>query len=328
VRIFISYARTYADTALAQYLTRRFLAIGIDVWQLESLPANEPLQAGVENAILESDHAIFLISKLWLSRDLTWFELARFHQRDPRDTRLIPVFRLPRAQLNVPPPLINLKGVTWLETEPDPDARFWEVYCGITNTEPGPVDAWGARGRELTKAPVRPPERGAGRAAVDVAASARPRGNGLFICYRRQHAEGYAGRIFDRLATELPVTRLFMDVDNIQPGEDFVEAIEAAISGSRVMLVLITREWADARDGTGTRLIDRSDDFVRLEIGRALAGRLVVIPVLVGGAPSPRDEELPQELRPLSRRQTIELRHPSWRDDMNKLVQAVQKLLT
>ena len=92
------------------------------------------------------------------------------------------------------------------------------------------------------------------------------------------------------------------------------------------MLVLITREWADARDSTGTRLIDRSDDFVRLEIEQALARHLVLIPVLVGGAAFPGDEELPRELRPLGRRHAIELRHPSWRDDMNRLVRALRKL--
>lgn len=146
------------------------------MWQDESLPANESLEADVENAILESDHAIFLISKLWLSRRLSAFELGRFDRANRPQARLIPVFRLPKEQLKLPPQLVRLKGVTWLETDPDPDARFWEVYCGITDTAPGPQDAWGDRGRGLMKASVPPPARTVDRAAVAAAAPAQPRG--------------------------------------------------------------------------------------------------------------------------------------------------------
>ena len=44
----------------------------------------------------------------------------------------------------------------------------------------------------------------------------------IFICYRRDDAEGYAGRIYDRLHARF-AGRVFMDVTGINPGADFIE---------------------------------------------------------------------------------------------------------
>ncbi|NIR43657.1 MAG: TIR domain-containing protein, partial [Gemmatimonadetes bacterium] len=48
----------------------------------------------------------------------------------------------------------------------------------------------------------------------------------VFISYRRQDSAGYARAIFNSLRQHFPGGRVFMDVDNIQPGVDFVEVIE------------------------------------------------------------------------------------------------------
>ena len=63
MKIFISYSHNDADTPLARYLAARFRAVGIEVWQDESSePAGESLKSDIEQAILQSDHAIFLVS--------------------------------------------------------------------------------------------------------------------------------------------------------------------------------------------------------------------------------------------------------------------------
>ncbi len=158
MRIFISYSHNDADTPLARYLAVRFRALGIEVWQDESSqPAGESLEDDIEKAIRESDHAIFLVSRLWLASRWSRLELDRFDRRDHARVRRIPVFRLPLEQLMLPVQLIDLKGVTWLENDPHHDARFWEVYCAVTDTDPGPADAWSDRSRALTKASVPPP---------------------------------------------------------------------------------------------------------------------------------------------------------------------------
>ena len=47
----------------------------------------------------------------------------------------------------------------------------------------------------------------------------------IFINYRRQDSEGYVGRLYDRLAQHFERDDLFMDVDSIRPGTDFVKTL-------------------------------------------------------------------------------------------------------
>lgn len=160
MQAFISYAHTPTDTALARYLAARMRDVRIDVWLDESsLKAGGLLQADIERAIAESDAGIFLMSQSWVISEWTAFELEQFDRRDPRVVRRIPIFRLPRERLNVPPPLVKIKGLVWLEDDADNDARFWELYCAITDTAPGTADEWSLRGRRLTASsvPIAPP---------------------------------------------------------------------------------------------------------------------------------------------------------------------------
>jgi TIR domain len=158
VKIFISYSHNDADTPLARYLAARFRAIGIDVWQDESSqPAGELLEADIEQAILQSDHAIFLVSKLWLASRWTKVEVDRFDRRDHSKVRRIPLFRLPRERLLLPMQIIDLKGIVWLEDEAHHDAKFWEVYCAVVDKDPGPVETWAAESGKLTQATVSAP---------------------------------------------------------------------------------------------------------------------------------------------------------------------------
>jgi hypothetical protein len=67
-----------------------------------------------------------------------------------------------------------------------------------------------------------------------------------------------------------------------------------------IMLAIIGPNWVDARDEkTGNRRIDDPEDWVRVEIERALAQKIPVIPVLVAGATLPSKSDLPQSLQPL-----------------------------
>lgn len=47
----------------------------------------------------------------------------------------------------------------------------------------------------------------------------------IFISYRRQETSHLAGRLYDRLADRFGEDRVFMDVDSIEPGLDFSDAI-------------------------------------------------------------------------------------------------------
>jgi hypothetical protein len=123
----------------------------------------------------------------------------------------------------------------------------------------------------------------------------RERAANIFINYRREDAAGHAGRLFDSLGNHF-AGRLFMDVDTLEAGVDFVEAIEQAVGSCEALIVVIGREWLTVKDKAGRRRLDDPADFVRLEVESALARRIRVIPVLVQDAPMPGAEELPASL--------------------------------
>src|SRR5262245_32927061 len=115
----------------------------------------------------------------------------------------------------------------------------------------------------------------------------------IFINYRRGDDPGNTGRLFDQLEDVFPREQLFMDVDSIPPGRDFVRALEEQVAECDVLLAIIGKGWLDARDDAGVRRLDKPDDFVRIEIESALKQDKLVIPVLVQDARMPRAEELP-----------------------------------
>ena len=85
----------------------------------------------------------------------------------------------------------------------------------------------------------------------------------VFISYRRQETSHLAGRLYDRLAERFGEDRVFMDVDSIEPGLDFSDAIQQAVGSSDVLLALIGRNWLTATDEAGRRRLDDPDDLVR-----------------------------------------------------------------
>ena len=86
----------------------------------------------------------------------------------------------------------------------------------------------------------------------------------IFISYRREDASHPAGRLCERLSGRFP-GRIFMDVDNVRPGEDFVQVIKASVSSCDALVAVIGVRWLES-DSEGKRRVDDPDDFVRLEI--------------------------------------------------------------
>ncbi len=146
----------------------------------------------------------------------------------------------------------------------------------------------------------------------------------IFINYRRDDCAGHAGRLKDVLNRHFS-GRVFMDLDTIDPGVDFVDAIEHAVGSCEVLIVMIGRDWLTATDGR--RRLDNPDDFVRLEIAKALERSIRVIPVLVDGASMPRSSDLPPVLASLARRNAIELSNARWAFDVERLEQVITGVL-
>lgn len=149
----------------------------------------------------------------------------------------------------------------------------------------------------------------------------------IFINYRRQDTEGYVGRLYDHLAQHFNRDDVFMDVDNIKPGADFVQTLEDAVSTCDVFITMIGPQWLGITDAAGQRRLDQWNDFVRIEIASALKQGKLVIPVLVGQARMPNPDDLPEDIRALSRRNAIELSHQRFQYDVNKLIHVIKESL-
>ena len=149
----------------------------------------------------------------------------------------------------------------------------------------------------------------------------------IFINYRRGDDAGNTGRLFDRLQETFAPDQLFMDVDSIKPGLDFVKVLDEQVAQCDVLLAVIGKGWIDARDEIGGRRLDDDNDFVRVEIEAALKQDKRVIPVLVGDARMPRESELPDSLKPFARRNAVRLTHERFRTDTLGLIHALQEAL-
>lgn len=131
----------------------------------------------------------------------------------------------------------------------------------------------------------------------------------IFISYRRDDASYPAGRLYDRLLARLPNNHIFFDVD-LDPGIDFVEAIETSVGSCEALIAVIGKRWLVSSDEEGKIRLQNPEDFVRVEIATALERNIRVIPVLVDGASMPRSNDLPDDLKLLARRNALEWVEP------------------
>ena len=145
----------------------------------------------------------------------------------------------------------------------------------------------------------------------------------IFISYRRDDSSGEAGRIFDQLSRRLRRTTIFMDVDAIELGSDFVETLKNNVEECDVMLAIIGPTWLSLLDEDGLPRIQNEADFVRIEIATALERGIRVVPLLVRGAELPSIEELPDNIRELARRHGVELRHDRFNSDIEHLTASI-----
>lgn len=149
---------------------------------------------------------------------------------------------------------------------------------------------------------------------------------GIFVSYRRDDTRHVAGRLAGDLADRFGADSIFRDVESIDGGEEFPAKLEKALGQCAMMLVLIGPKWLDIADAQGRRRLDNPDDWVRQEIAAALRRGIRVVPVLVDDAPLPAEAALPEDLRPLVKRQTRLLSDNRWRGDLLTLVEMLAKV--
>lgn len=149
----------------------------------------------------------------------------------------------------------------------------------------------------------------------------------LFLCYRRDDTADAAGRLRDKLADSYGDDRVFMDIDSVPLGIDFVEHVREQISGCAAVIVMIGRRWLTLKDKRRRRRLDNEDDLVRAEIAAALTQKIPVIPVVVQNAAMPIADDLPEDIRLLARRNGIQLRPEQWRDGVERLLRELDPVM-
>src|SRR5262245_30677973 len=145
----------------------------------------------------------------------------------------------------------------------------------------------------------------------------------ILISYRRDDSAAYAGRLFDRLSDYFGADNIFIDIDTIKPGQDFVKTIGDSVIACDAVLAVIGPRWLVEKDAKGQRRLDNPDDLVRMEVATALNRGIQVIPVLVGGAEMPQTSDLPGDLTRLARLQALGVSDERFHHDVHRLIQAL-----
>jgi hypothetical protein len=147
----------------------------------------------------------------------------------------------------------------------------------------------------------------------------------VFISYRREDSKYQARRIYDALTATMPDDTIFMDVDSIAPGADFVEILEGWVKQCDILLALIGPDWLQSTDPrTNQRRLDNPEDFVRIEIQGALARKIPVVPVLLDSAQMPLAEELPDDMKALRRRNAEFVDYRTFDPDVQRLIKKLE----
>ena len=147
----------------------------------------------------------------------------------------------------------------------------------------------------------------------------------IFLNYRRDDADAYAGRSHEVLAQEFGDDEVFLAEFSIRAGEVWDWTIQQAVVHAKIMLALVGRSWL--REEAGKRRIDSAEDVVRRELVGAMDRGTVVIPVLLPEATIPRsaDFQWNDSLRLLPELQFHRLagaRH--WKSDVGALLTTIK----
>ena len=151
---------------------------------------------------------------------------------------------------------------------------------------------------------------------------------GIFISYRRDDTEPYAGRLRDTLSNHFGTTQVFRDIDRINPGERFPQVIERAVGSCDALVALIGPKWMTVKDENRRRRIDDPKDYLRQEIEAALKRPdVLVVPVLIGSTTMPAPGDLPETLVGLTECHALHLTGENWDDQVARLIKALETVV-
>ena len=147
----------------------------------------------------------------------------------------------------------------------------------------------------------------------------------VFISYRRDDSGFATDRIHEACKAYVDdPADIFMDIDGIPPGADFVEFLERKVAECDMLFAVIGRDWMTITNPkTGGPRIQDPDDFVHIEIASALRRGIPVVPLLVGEAELPKASDLPDDLKTLTRRNARTLDRLSFESQIDDLMRSL-----
>lgn len=152
--------------------------------------------------------------------------------------------------------------------------------------------------------------------------------SGIFVSYRRASSAAVVYRLVDELKERFGDEAIFFDVESIEAGASFSQAIQLALSKSTIALIVIGPQWVHVKDEHGNRRLESPDDWVRHEVSAALNSRARVIPLLVEGAEIPPHDLLPDNIKELANLQAFTFaKSPEyWDFDIKRLEERLRKI--
>jgi hypothetical protein len=151
--------------------------------------------------------------------------------------------------------------------------------------------------------------------------------SGIVVSYRREDAEGSAGRLYDRLIERYGNDFVFMDYYSIESGEDWMKIVEEAVGGSTALLAVIGPRWSSVTDAEGKRRLDDENDYVRHEIRTALQRNARVLPILVERAPALSATTLPPDIAALAEIQNLVLDSRYYDRDVERVFRFIDEIV-
>lgn len=151
--IFLSYSTTPPENReFVRELARALRNGGFRVWlDEEQLPAGDDYTQRIHSAIDVCGQALIIATEEWLQKLWTRFEgdlLAR------RSKRILMIMRDSINRDDLGPDLYKIQHIAWPPGDPEPDARLWQVHCGLRGIPPGERRDWGHKWRQLAEGPV------------------------------------------------------------------------------------------------------------------------------------------------------------------------------
>lgn len=150
----------------------------------------------------------------------------------------------------------------------------------------------------------------------------------IFVSYRRSDTQFVADALYAELVSVYGDEGVFMDIDDIPLGVDFREYLNEQLAEVEVMLLLIGPNWLNSVDNHGNRRLEKPDDFVRVEVEAALASKVRVIPLYIGGVQGIDEKKLPPSLQKLPYLNAQHIRRGNdFSNDVTHLINNLKEIL-